>query len=185
MLAAIADRKPPMQTLLDSTMLAAGLFAAAVPEIRALAGRFAAPPPEPAAAAPAAVPRSGGARLGDVVVPADAAGHYRVDARVRGASLAFLIDTGATLVALRASDAARLGIRPAAADFTIPVATANGRVLAAPATLEAVELGPIRVPAVEALVLPDRALGGNLLGMSFLKRLGRFEVANERLVLSP
>ncbi len=89
------------------------------------------------------------------------------------------------MVALRASDAARVGLRPAPADFTVPVETANGRVLGAPAVLDEVEVGSVRVARVDALVLPDKALGGNLLGMSFLKRLGRFEIAGGRLVLSP
>lgn len=185
MLAASPTPDAPMSKLLLSTALAAVVFTAAVPEIRALADRFAAPAPEPQATAVAAPPPSGGARLGDVVVPADAAGHFRLDARVGGVRLGFLADTGATTVALRAADAARLGLRPAPADYVVPVATANGRVMAAPVTLDAVEVGPIRIAAVEALVLPDAALGGNLLGMSFLGRLGRFEVAGGRLVLSP
>ncbi|BBE73183.1 retropepsin-like aspartic protease family protein [Oharaeibacter diazotrophicus] len=174
-----------MSKLLFSTAFAALLLTAAVPEIRALADRFATPAPEPDAVAAAAPRPSGGTRLGDVVVPADASGHFRLDARVGGVRLGFLADTGATTVALRAGDAAKLGIRPAPTDYVVPVTTANGRVMAAPATLDAVEVGAIRIAAVEALVLPDAALAGNLLGMSFLGRLGRVEVSGGRLVLSP
>jgi aspartyl protease family protein len=46
-----------------------------------------------------------------------------------------------------------------------------------------VEVGGIMVRDVQAVVMPDEALGENLLGMSFLSRLRRFEVADGKLVL--
>ncbi len=158
--------------LVLSTAVAGTLIAAMVPEIRALMDRRATA--EGSTVAVTSAPQSAGARLGDVVIPADGQGHFRVTARVRGPNLAFLADTGATVVALRASDAARLGLRPMPADYTVPIETANGRVLGASARLDALEVGSIRVAGVDALVLPDKALGGNLLGMSFLKRLRPF-----------
>jgi aspartyl protease family protein len=84
---------------------------------------------------------------------------------------------------VRESDAAQIGIRPQRADYTAVVSTANGKVKAAPAKLERVELGGITVFDVPALVMPDDALGVNLLGTSFLSRLKRYEYANGRLVL--
>jgi aspartyl protease family protein len=54
---------------------------------------------------------------------------------------------------------------------------------AAPAKLERIEIGDIIVFDVPALVLPDEALAQNLLGVSFLSRLRRYEYANGRLVL--
>lgn len=166
-----------------STAVAGVLIAAAVPDIqKVLTRRDAAPA---AAVAGGQESRSGGARLGDMVIRADADGHFRIAGRVRGTPMRFLADTGATTVALRASEAARAGVRPSRADYTVPVITANGQVMGARAVLDAVEVGPIRIAQVEALVLPDEALSGNLLGMSFLKRLGRFEVADGRMVLSP
>jgi aspartyl protease family protein len=63
------------------------------------------------------------------------------------------------------------------------VSTANGKINAAPATLDRVEAGGITIYDVPALVLPDEVLSTSLLGMSFLSRLKRYEVANERLVL--
>jgi aspartyl protease family protein len=109
--------------------------------------------------------------------------HYEVNARVDGGPIDFIVDTGATLVILRESDAARIGIRPSRADYTATVSTANGKIKAAPANLDRVELGGITVYDVRALVLPDEALWRNLLGMSFLSRLKRYEVANGRMVL--
>ena len=63
------------------------------------------------------------------------------------------------------------------------VSTANGKIKAAPAKLDRIEVGGITVYDVPALVMPDEALGENLLGVSFLSRLKRYEYANGRLVL--
>jgi aspartyl protease family protein len=86
-------------------------------------------------------------------------------------------------VTLRESDAARLGIRPSRGDYTARVSTANGSIKAARTRLARVEVGDIAVSDVAALVLPDEALGQNLLGVSFLSRLKRYEYANGRMVL--
>ncbi len=109
--------------------------------------------------------------------------HFEANARIAGRSVDFIVDTGATLVILRESDAARIGIRPSRADYTATVSTANGKAKAAPATLDRVEVGGITVYDVRALVLPDDALWRNLLGMSFLSKLKRYEVANGRMML--
>ncbi|EJW11330.1 putative exported Uncharacterized protein with protease domajn [Rhodovulum sp. PH10] len=109
-------------------------------------------------------------------------GHFHVDAMLNGRQMAFLIDTGASVVALRESDAARLGIRPMPRDYTARVATANGTVMAAPANIRRIEVGSLMAQDVAALVLPDTALGQNLLGMSFLSRV-RFEHRDGKLVL--
>lgn len=110
-------------------------------------------------------------------------GHFEADARINGRTIGFLVDTGASRVVLRETDAARIGIRPMRSDYTATVSTANGKINAAPATIERVELGGITVHDVAALVMPDEALGRNLLGMSFLAKLKRYEVANGRLVM--
>ena len=118
-----------------------------------------------------------------MVVPRDDRGHFQVDGRVDGRQLSFMIDTGASVIALNASDAGRLGIHPAAREFVVQVRTANGTVRGAPAQLDMVEVGDLVVRDVAALVLPDEALSGNLLGLSFLSRLRRFEYSDGKLVL--
>jgi aspartyl protease family protein len=118
-----------------------------------------------------------------MTLDADQQGHFRVEARIDGRSLAFMIDTGASLVILRESAAAEVGIHPMPVNYTATVATANGKVKAAPAKLDRVELGDITVFDVPALVLPDEALSQNLLGVSFLSKLRRYEYANGRMVL--
>ena len=118
-----------------------------------------------------------------VIVPRDARCHFEVDARVEGQSVSFLVDTGASMIALTASAAARLGIHPAPRDFVAEVRTANGTARAALTRLDSVEIGDVEVRDVDALVLPDQTLSDNLLGLSFLSRLRRFEYSDGRLVL--
>lgn len=93
-----------------------------------------------------------------------------------------MVDTGASVIALRERDAARLGLHPARRDYTVNVSTANGTLKAAPVELNRVEVGGLTVRNVAALVLPDDALSQNLLGMSFLSKV-KWEHRNGRLVL--
>ncbi|HZP69803.1 MAG TPA: TIGR02281 family clan AA aspartic protease [Pseudolabrys sp.] len=118
-----------------------------------------------------------------LMLEADRLGHFQVEARIDGRYVDFIIDTGASLVVLRESDAARVGIRPRPHDYTATAVTANGRIKAARATIDRIELGGIAVYDVPAMVLPDEALAKNLLGVSFLSRLRRYEYANGRIVL--
>jgi aspartyl protease family protein len=114
---------------------------------------------------------------------ADARGHFETQAVINGRGIGVMIDTGATSVALRFEDAARLGLRTEPADFTIPISTANGTVKAARAILTEIRIGAVRIRNVEALVVPPRALATNLMGMSFLKRLSKVQIAGSKLVL--
>jgi aspartyl protease family protein len=118
-----------------------------------------------------------------VELASDRHGHFPVDADVDGQRIDFIVDTGASLVTLRESDAASLGIHPMPADYNAVVSTANGRIRAARTRLNRIEIGDITVYNVSALVLPDEALGKSLLGVSFLSRLTRYEYANGRMVL--
>lgn len=119
-------------------------------------------PPQPATQV------SSGTRT--VVIRADN-GRFETDGRVDGRRIGFMVDTGATHVALRQSDADRLGYRTTERDYVMRISTANGMGLAAPIELNMVEVGDIRVRNVPAIVVPDGALGVNLLGMSFLSRV--------------
>jgi aspartyl protease family protein len=118
-----------------------------------------------------------------VVVSRDTFGRFRADGRIDGRELQFTVDTGASIVALTADDAAQLGIHPSAAEYTMLISTANGTVRAAPTTLDMVEVGDIMVHDVAAVVMPDGALRDNLLGLSFLSRLRHFEYSEGKMVL--
>ncbi len=129
--------------------------------------RNAAPKPVAMAAVPSASPPSGRS----ITLTKSRNGHFQVDARVDGRLLEFLVDTGASHIALRQSAAARLGIYPRDSDFTVRVSTANGETRAALVQLRTVEIGDILVRDVPAIVHSDASLGVNLLGMSFLSRV--------------
>jgi aspartyl protease family protein len=116
-------------------------------------------------------------------IPTDRRGHFRTEGRIDGQRINFMVDTGASMVALNETSAARFGLRPSRADYTAIVTTANGTVKGARARLARVELGELIVHDVDALVLPDEALSENLLGLSFLSRLKRFAYADGRMVL--
>jgi aspartyl protease family protein len=116
-------------------------------------------------------------------IPRDARGHFQIDGRIEGQRVNFMIDTGASLVALNEKTAARFGLRPSRSDYNATVTTANGTIKAARTRLAMIELGGLVVRDVEALVLPDEALSENLLGLSFLSKLKRFEYANGKMVL--
>jgi len=102
---------------------------------------------------------------------------------VAGEDRVILVDTGASVIALKSEDAAALGIRPVGRDYMGMVGTANGTVRVAPVELGTVEVDDLEVHNVAAVVMPSGALGENLLGLSFLRRLRRFEFADGKLVL--
>ena len=141
-------------------------------------------PAAAATAAPAAQAEapSSSSSYGTMTIERGANGHFRVDAVVEGRRMDFLIDTGASSVVLRESDAARLGIHPARREYIVRASTANGVVMAAPVELQRVEVGSLTVRNVQAIVLPDEALTQNLLGMTFLSRV-RWQHRDGRLVL--
>jgi aspartyl protease family protein len=117
-----------------------------------------------------------------VTLKADSRGHFQAAATINGRRIPVMVDTGATSVALRHEDAAAIGVRPPLpSDYTVPIATANGTARAARVILSEVRIGDVRVKNVDALVMPERALGTNLLGMSFIKRLHNVELASGRL----
>lgn len=142
---------------------------------------------EPQDAAPAGNLADGPVGSGKVVLEGDGRGHFMAQVTVNGTSLPMMVDTGASSVALTYEDAERLGIVPSGNAFRLSVQTGNGVVGAAPVRLRSVELRGIseriRQSDVEAVVMPRGRLGTSLLGMSFLRRLGRVEMAANRLVL--
>jgi aspartyl protease family protein len=104
-----------------------------------------------------------------VALAADPRGHFVSLGMVNGNPVRFLIDTGATLVALPAAEAVRLGIdyRKGERGFSN---TAGGRVPVYRVTLDSVKLGNIELSHVEGVVF-EEGLNVSLLGMSFLNRV--------------
>ncbi len=137
-------------------------------------------------AAPAAVVTTSPYRAGwgEVVRISAARDHqYYVTAAVNDAPASFLVDTGASYVALRDADARRAGVYTAWTDFDQPVRTANGETKAALVDLKVIEIDGIKIENVRAFILPDDQLSVNLLGMSFLSKLESVEAKGGELVL--
>jgi aspartyl protease family protein len=121
--------------------------------------------------------------LRSLSIPRDARGHFETEGRIEGQRIGFMVDTGASVIALNETSAARFGLRPSRGDYTTAVATANGTIKAARTRLAMVDIGGLVARDVDAMVLPDEALSENLLGLSFLSKLKRFEFANGTMLL--
>jgi aspartyl protease family protein len=120
---------------------------------------------------------------GEVVVARRASGGFTLRGRINDREAGFIFDTGASAVVLTSDSATAAGLGPDKLTFSVPVSTANGRTLAAPVILDSVTIGPIVERRVEALVARPGVLHENLLGMTFLERLGSYEVRGNRLIL--
>lgn len=120
---------------------------------------------------------------GEVVAARRMDGSFMVQGEVNGFEARFIFDTGASTVVLRAESAAALGFKPETLNYSVPVSTANGAALAAPVTIESLTVGTITERNVRALIARTGVLHANLLGMSFLERLGSYEVRGNRLIL--
>jgi aspartyl protease family protein len=119
---------------------------------------------------------SGGAQLsssngsGSVVLTADGRGQYFTTGSINGASTRFVVDTGATSVALSGADAQKLGLdyKKGRRGMT---STANGVAPMYVITADKVSVGDITLHQVEVSVIEGTGLPITLLGMSFLNRL--------------
>jgi len=111
-------------------------------------------------------------------------GHYWAEANVDGHQVRFLVDTGATTVALTAEDARRLGFTPADLSYDYSIKTANGEARVATVKLASVSVAGARVTNVDAVVM-EGGLESSLLGMTYLGRLSRFEATPSSLILRP
>ena len=104
-----------------------------------------------------------------VTLYADSRGHFITDGSVNGIPVRFMVDTGATVIALPASDARRLGMDYLKGARGM-VQTANGPAPAYRVQLDVVKLGGVQLNNVEAIVI-EQGLNVALLGMSFLNRV--------------
>ncbi len=106
---------------------------------------------------------------GKVILTADGQGHFVTNGTVNGTSVKFLVDTGATLISLGASDARRIGIDASKGQRGI-TNTANGQAQVSKVKLDTVRVGDVTLHNVDALV-HQNDLPVALLGMSFLNRM--------------
>jgi aspartyl protease family protein len=115
---------------------------------------------------PAAAGPGGG---GQVVLSAGAGGHFWAEGAINGVAIRFLVDTGATTIALSSDEARRLGVNYTGG-ARVQVRTANATLTGYRVSLDAVRVGEITLNNVEGIVLEGRYPEEALLGMSFLNR---------------
>jgi aspartyl protease family protein len=132
--------------------------------------------------APASVGEQVGSRSSGskIVLTAGDGGHFLTAGSINGKSVQFMVDTGATAVAMGAAEAKRMGI-----DYTagkpVRMSTANGQALGYLLTLNSIRIGDVEVQNVEAIVSPQ-AMPFVLLGNSFLTRFS-MRRDNDQMVL--
>jgi aspartyl protease family protein len=104
-----------------------------------------------------------------VVLSADTRGHFVSEGAINGIPVRFLVDTGATMIALPGRDATRLGIDYRKGQRGI-TQTANGPIAVYRVRLDRVRLGGLELTSVDGVVI-EQGLDIALLGMSFLNRV--------------
>ena len=113
--------------------------------------------------------QSSGDGGGKATLTADGSGHFVTTGNINGTTVRFLVDTGATMVSLGASDARRIGIDPGKGQPAM-VNTANGQAAVARVRLDTVRVGEIVLHRINALI-HQQNMPFVLLGMTFLNRL--------------
>ncbi|MFV0409943.1 MAG: TIGR02281 family clan AA aspartic protease [Paracoccus sp. (in: a-proteobacteria)] len=117
-----------------------------------------------------------------VELPMGRDGHFHITIRLNDVPVEFLVDTGATDIALTRRDAERIGIDMEGLTYTGFASTANGIVSTAPVTISLMEIGGIVDEDVRADVV-EGDLANSLLGMSYLRRFARVGFEGETMVL--
>jgi aspartyl protease family protein len=148
-------------------------------------------PAGPAAGGPAAAtaemaktePRQQGqpAWGGETRLTRRGSGHFYADALVNGRPVEFVVDTGATTVALTVEDARRIGIRFNPADFEVIGSGASGPVRGVPIMIDSVSLGGKEVRTLRGAVL--EGLGVSLLGQAYLSRISSVTMTGREMIL--
>lgn len=105
-----------------------------------------------------------------VTLIADGRGHFVTSGTINGVTTQFLVDTGATSIAMSVAEARRLGVNYLRGEHG-SISTAGGVVSAYRVMLDRVKVGDIVLNAVEGMVIEGPTMSITLLGMSFLNRL--------------
>jgi aspartyl protease family protein len=120
---------------------------------------------------------------GKIILPRAQDGHYYLTAQVNGENVDFVVDTGATSMVLTQNDARAVGLDPDGLAYFGRAMTANGEVRTAPVRLDTMRLGSVTDTDVPAVVNGGE-MSQSLLGMEYLQRWGRIEIANGEMILT-
>ena len=150
------------------------IFYAFKPEIKYGFSRLA------AIIAPSYISESSGEDI--ITIARNIDGHFYIRTRVNNKKVKFMIDTGASDVALTIKDAKHLNIDISKLVFNKKYSTANGISFAAPVTLKKLQIGPITFKNVKAHV-NEGGLDVSLLGMSVISKFNSFTIDGDFLIL--
>ena len=112
---------------------------------------------------------------------ADSSGMFKAQGSINGQSVEFLVDTGASTIAMNAQQAKRFGLNTSSGQV-VQVATASGIETGHKINLNRVKVGEIELFGVDAIVMPGAFPAEILLGMSFLERL-EMERSGKKMLL--
>ena len=119
----------------------------------------------------------GGSRI---VLPADSRGHFMTQGAINGRAVTFMLDTGATSVAMSAADAQRIGL-----DYSkgqpVQIGTANGTTSGYKLRLQSVRVGDVEVYDIDAVV-SQQSMPFVLLGNSFINRFSMRRDADQMVL---
>ncbi len=169
-----------------STLLAAGILTAAIaiflsPKLEEQTAPSTKAPVANSAVVETSQPEQASRRIATLRVRPD--GHYWVRALVnRRASVEFMVDTGASVVALTRKDALKMGFNPNQLDYKWEIRTAGGITRGASIVIDSIKINQVHIRNVEAMVL-ETDLEQSLLGMSFLRELYSYEFRGERMII--
>lgn len=119
---------------------------------------------------------------GRVEIPRGMDGHYTLTLELNGVPVNFVVDTGATDIVLSLKDAEKIGITRDSLAFTGQALTANGPVRTARVKIPEIGIGTIRDTNVAASVT-EGEMRDSLLGMAYLQRFSRIEIASGKMIL--
>jgi aspartyl protease family protein len=121
---------------------------------------------------------------GETVLERERDGHFYADANVGSYRTHFLVDTGASIVALTGADAQAMGLDWRDSDLVGIGRGASGTVYGVPVTLDRIELGGYEATDVQAAIVPE-GLDVSLLGQSFLSKLHGMRIEDDRMIIGP
>ena len=119
---------------------------------------------------------------GETVLPRAADGHFYADVTINGTSVNFLVDTGASMVALTGADARASGLHWDDAEVREVARGASGPVYGVPIVLDRVELDGHEATNVSGVIVPE-GLGISLLGQSYLQTISPLRIESEEMIL--
>jgi aspartyl protease family protein len=117
-----------------------------------------------------------------VILNREGDGHFYASAIIQDRDITFLIDTGASAVALTARDAEAMGLFWNPAELILVGRGVNGNVMGKPVIIPSIQVGDLYAKNVQAAIIPE-GLDVSLLGQSFLSKVGTVNISNDQMTL--